>query len=118
MKKFRFLLSALMLFVAAVVTPVFAQDFAGKWHIKMTNSPMGDMEFDMTFTKAEDGTWSAEMAGGMAEIKKLEVKDNKMTITTSAMGMEIPFELTLKEDDTLEGNIMGSIKLNGTRVTE
>lgn len=121
MKKLRMTLSAMALVASAWLMPAFAQDFVGKWNTTMKSEGMGEMKSVMVISKDEEGEYKLDLGNAMAEIKGVYVNKNVMTIQVTAMGMDIPFELTLTEEDTLEGVIEVadiSLSIKATREVE
>lgn len=121
MKKMRLALSAMALVASAWFMPAFAQDFVGKWNTTVKGEGMGDMKSVMTISKDEENQYKLDLGTPMAEIKGVYVNKNVMTVTMNAMGMDIPFELTLNDEGELVGFIdvaNVSLEVKATRVVE
>jgi hypothetical protein len=121
------MLLALFTFLSGT-SHIFAQNtgaaesyFIGKWEIKVIGSPMGDMTMPMVFEMKNDSITGSmtDPSGALTPFTSVVVTDTVLVARLSAEGMEIPFKLIKKDDNTVTGNVMdGMAQIEGTRKKE
>lgn len=90
--------------------------FVGKWNLKVSDTPMGDMEVVMTISKTEDGVYMMK-SEEVGEVKG-ELKDGKLTFMFDTMGVDVDMVFEMEDADTLKGMSMGEWPMKGTRIKE
>lgn len=90
--------------------------FVGKWNLKISDTPMGDMEVVMTISKTEEGVYMMK-AEEVGEVKG-ELKEGKLTFVFDTMGVEVDMVFEMEDADTLKGMSMGEWPMKGTRIKD
>ncbi|REA58106.1 hypothetical protein DSL64_22115 [Dyadobacter luteus] len=122
MKKMKYLLLTIIMFVGVVTygqtTPDF---FAGKWEISVKDTPMGDMKF-LTDLVRQDGKLTGELSvpadasAPKRPITRVEETADKLVLYfESAEVGEIAIDLAKVDQDNLKGTLY-TFEANAKRV--
>ena len=96
-----------------------ADYFAGKWNVLVKGTPSGDSKMFVSLAK-QDSTMSGVLLDStgtkMADISKVELKDNEVTVYFTAQGYDVYLTMDKKDDDHVTGSMMGMFDADGDRV--
>lgn len=95
--------------------------FAGKWNVKIEGTPNGDVTLQFDLTRKDSGVNGtiSDMATQteVSKIEKIEEPDEKtIVIYFHAQGYDLNLRLEKKEEDKVEGSLMGMFEAKGERV--
>jgi hypothetical protein len=94
--------------------------FIGKWYILAKGTPQGDTKMVLTVEK-KDGKLTGNLndttsTDGLREFTSITIKETTLSAVFSAQGMDIPLDITKKDEKSITGNIMGMFDIEGSRV--
>jgi hypothetical protein len=102
---------------------LFAQEqtnyFVGKWDLLLEGLPNDDVHIFVTISATETGL-AGEMAMG-EQTQKVEIEqteENVITLKFEAQGYDISLDLKKKDENSIEGNLMGMFDVTGKRILE
>ena len=96
-----------------------ASFFAGKWDILIKGTPNGDVHMMTTFKDSAGvvtGTYADMESGKETPFTKIEKKDTGIVVYFSAQGYDLNLPLAKKDEEHIEGSLMGMFEATGTRV--
>jgi hypothetical protein len=93
--------------------------FIGKWNILAKSLPQGDTRMVIIIEKKEGkltGNISDPVGSeGPMEFTSVTINGNVLNAVFTAQGMDIPLDITKKDDKNITGNIMGMFDIEGSR---
>ena len=93
--------------------------FIGKWNILAKSLPQGDTKMVIIIEKKEGkltGNISDPASSeGPMEFTSVTINGNVLSAVFTAQGMDIPLDITKKDDKNITGNIMGMFDIEGSR---
>jgi hypothetical protein len=93
--------------------------FIGKWNILAKSLPQGDTKMVIIIEKKEGkltGNISDPASSeGPMEFTSVTINGNVLNAVFTAQGMDIPLDITKKDDKNITGNIMGMFDIEGSR---
>ena len=93
--------------------------FIGKWNILATGLPQGDTKMVLTIEKKEGkligNLNDPASTDGLREFTSITINENALTAIFSAQGMDIPVNVTKKDEKNITGDIMGMFNIEGSR---
>jgi len=125
MKKLRFLIAGMFVFLLALATQAQPttgiEYFKGKWSVT-AQGPNGDIKMVIAIDQKDGkvvGTINGTDGKELYKVVSVEVKGNSATVNfIGSQGSEVPFELTKKDDNHVTGSIMSNFDATGERVVE
>ncbi|OFX58232.1 MAG: hypothetical protein A2066_20255 [Bacteroidetes bacterium GWB2_41_8] len=123
MKKLRFLIAGMFVFLFALATQAQPatgiEYFKGKWNVT-AQGPNGDVKMVIAIDQKDGkavGTINGTDGKELYKVVSIEVKGNSATVNfIGSQGSEVPFELTKKDDNHVTGSIMSVFDASGERV--
>jgi len=100
-------------------TKTGADFFAGKWKVLVTGTPYGDLKRIYVLEKnGNELTGIVQDSTGkeITKCSKVEVKDNEVTLYYQAMGNDVSITLIKKDDDHVNGSVLGQFDAKGERI--
>jgi hypothetical protein len=98
-----------------------ADYFEGKWSVLVKGTPNGDSKMIVSLDK-KDTTMTGvikDTAGTeIAKITKVELKTNELTVYFTTQGYDVYLVMTKKDDDHVDGSMMGMFEAPGDRIKE
>jgi hypothetical protein len=93
--------------------------FIGKWNILAKGLPQGDTKMVIIIEKKE-GKLTGNIsdpasADGPMEFTSVTINDNALNAVFTAQGMDVPLNLTKKDDKNISGDVMGMFDIEGSR---
>jgi len=93
--------------------------FIGKWYILAKGTPQGDTKMVLTIEK-KDGKLTGNLndttsTDGLREFTSITINESSLSAVFSAQGMDIPLDITKKDDKNITGNIMGMFDIEGSK---
>ena len=93
--------------------------FIGKWYILAKGTPQGDTKMVLTIEK-KNGKLTGNLndttsIDGLREFTSIAINETTLSAIFSAQGMDIPLDITKKDDKNITGNIMGMFDIEGSR---
>lgn len=123
MKKLSVLFAGLVLlllsFSANAQSKTGADYFAGKWHILMKGTPLGDLKRLYILEKKDNmltGVVQDTTGQEIAKFSKVELKNDQMTVYYSARGYDLNVTLAKKDEDHIAGTVNNMYDVEGERV--
>lgn len=99
-----------------------ADDFIGKWLVKIPATPMGDIEMKMEISKNDKGEFQVKFMGDQADaagdIDSIKAEDKKFTINLFTQGTAVDIVFEMVDADNLKGSTMGMFDNTATRIKE
>ncbi len=96
-----------------------ADYFTGKWNILVKGTPNGDIRMFVTLQK-QDTTFAGSVQDStgqfITKIDKVEINGDKAIIYFNAQGYDVNLEMDKKDDDHINGSMMGMFDAEGERV--
>lgn len=93
--------------------------FIGKWNILAKSLPQGDTKMVIIIEKKEGkltGNISDPASSeGPMEFISVTINGNVLNAVFTAQGMDIPLNLTKKDDRSITGDIMGMFDIEGSK---
>jgi len=93
--------------------------FIGKWNILAKSLPQGDTKMVIIIEKKEGkltGNISDPASSEVPmEFTSVTINGNVLNAVFTAQGMDIPLDITKKDDKNITGNIMGMFDIEGSR---
>jgi hypothetical protein len=93
--------------------------FIGNWNILAKSLPQGDTKMVIIIEKKEGkltGNISDPASSeGPMEFTSVTINGNVLNAVFTAQGMDIPLNLTKKDDRSITGDIMGMFDIEGSR---
>ena len=125
MKQIRFILAAMLLFVAfaanAQENKEIGSFFVGTWNITVKGTPNGDSNMKVVFKRNAEGKITGATCddqGKETPFTRLEVKNDKITAYWVAQGYDVYLYLEKVADNKVEGSMMDMFDAVGTKVKE
>ena len=125
MKQIRFILAAMLLFVAfaanAQENKKIGSFFVGTWNITVKGTPNGDSNMKVVFKRNAEGKITGATCddqGKETPFTRLEVKNDKITAYWVAQGYDVYLYLEKVADNKVEGSMMDMFDAVGTKVKE
>jgi hypothetical protein len=106
-------------FGANAQTKTGADYFEGKWNVLVKSLPQGDTKMVFTLDKKDASmTGAVQDSTGkeIAKLDKVELGDNTVTVYFSAQGYDVNLVMNKKDDDHVNGTLMGMFDAEGDRV--
>ena len=102
--------------------PVKAQSdsgFEGTWQIDIPGTPYGDVTLMFVLTR-EEGSLSGNILieQGEASVQNIIERENTIVVYWVTGEYDLDMNLTLTEEDTLDGWLANTLRVSGTRVSE
>lgn len=93
--------------------------FTGKWNILAKGLPQGDTKMVLIIEKKE-GKLTGNLSDpasteGPLEFTSVTIDGNALNAVFTAQGMDVPLNLTKKDDKNITGDIMGMFEIEGSR---
>lgn len=93
--------------------------FIGKWNILAKSLPQGDTKMVLTIEKKE-GKMTGNLSDpasteGPMEFTSVTINGNALNAVFTAQGMDVPLNITKKDDKNITGDIMGMFNIEGSR---
>ena len=122
MKKLRFLIAGMFVFLFALATQAQSttgiEFFKGKWNVT-AQGPNGDVKMVIAIDQKDGkavGTINGTDGKELYKVVSVEIKSNSATVNfIGSQGSEVPFELTKKDDNHVTGSIMSMFDATGER---
>lgn len=125
MKQIRFILAAMLLFVAFAANAQENKEvgsfFVGTWNITVKGTPNGDSNMKVVFKRNAEGKITGATCddqGKETPFTRLEVKNDKITAYWVAQGYDVYLYLEKVADNKVEGSMMDMFDAVGTKVKE
>ncbi|EHO69747.1 hypothetical protein [Segatella maculosa] len=125
MKQIRFILAAMLLFVAFTANAQENKEvgsfFVGTWNITVKGTPNGDSNMKVVFKRNAEGKITGATCddqGKETPFTRLEVKNDKITAYWVAQGYDVYLYLEKVADNKVEGSMMDMFDAVGTKVKE
>ena len=125
MKQIRFILTAMLLFVAFAANAQENKEvgsfFVGTWNITVKGTPNGDSNMKVVFKRNAEGKITGATCddqGKETPFTRLEVKNDKITAYWVAQGYDVYLYLEKVADNKVEGSMMDMFDAVGTKVKE
>ena len=125
MKQIRFILAAMLLFVAFAANAQENKEvgsfFVGTWDITVKGTPNGDSNMKVVFKRNAEGKITGATCddqGKETPFTRLEVKNDKITAYWVAQGYDVYLYLEKVADNKVEGSMMDMFDAVGTKVKE
>ncbi|TVQ66150.1 MAG: hypothetical protein EA360_07180 [Balneolaceae bacterium] len=111
------LLASSLLFSAA--TAQSDHNFEGTWQIDIPGTPYGDVTLMFEITRV-DGSLSGNILieQGEATVQNIIERDNTLVVYWVTGEYDLDMNLTLTEEDKLDGWLANTLRVSGTRVSE
>jgi hypothetical protein len=110
----------LMLMISASVSAQEeANFFVGKWDLLVEGLPSEDVHILVNISSTDDGL-VGEMTMG-EKVQKVEIEqteDDMITLKFEAQGYDVSVNLAKKDENSVEGDMMGMFDITGKRVTD
>ncbi len=123
MKQIRFILAAMLLFVAFAANAQENKEvgsfFVGTWNITVKGTPNGDSNMKVVFKRNTEGKITGATCddqGKETPFTRLEVKNDKITAYWVAQGYDVYLYLEKVADNKVEGSMMDMFDAVGTKV--
>jgi len=95
--------------------------FAGKWDMLIENLPQGDPRMIISLSRKDgklEGVIMDSTQKELAKITKVEETEKSVTVYFTIQEYDVNMILEKKDDDHVNGNLMGMFEAKGVRIKE
>lgn len=112
------LLALTLLSFAPVMAQSDSPGFEGTWQIDIPGTPYGDVTLMFVITR-EEGSLSGNIMieQGEATVQNIVERDNTIIVYWVTGEYDLDMNLTLTEEDKLDGWLANTLRVSGTRVS-